>query len=88
MRDEVPHLKRPPSELHPRAYLVHHPADGRAGAAGGHLLTTLEWIGWDRILFATDYPHWDFDDPETALKAQTDRGAAADGLPRQCAGGL
>ena len=32
-----------------------------------HLLDTMEWIGWDRLLFASDYPHWDFDDPFRAF---------------------
>jgi predicted TIM-barrel fold metal-dependent hydrolase len=32
-----------------------------------HVLDVMEWIGWDKILFASDYPHWDFDDPFLAL---------------------
>jgi uncharacterized protein len=32
-----------------------------------HLLDVIEWIGLDRLMFATDYPHWDYDDPATCL---------------------
>ena len=32
------------------------------------MLSTLEWIGPDRVMFSTDYPHWDQDDPRYAFK--------------------
>jgi predicted TIM-barrel fold metal-dependent hydrolase len=69
MRDEVPHLDRPPSSyVKSQMWFTTQPMDepGRPE----DLLKLLEWIGWDRILFATDYPHWDFDDPETAVKVK------------------
>ncbi len=69
MKDEVPHLRRPPSSyIREQMWFTTQPMDEPENPA--HLAAILSWIGWDRILFATDYPHWDFDDPETALKVQ------------------
>ena len=33
-----------------------------------HLSQVIDWLGWDKILFSTDYPHWDYDDPQYAFK--------------------
>ena len=69
MQAEVPHLKMPPSAYMKRNLWVstqpmeepERPQD---------LRHTLDWIGWDRVLFATDYPHWDFDNPGNAFPCQ------------------
>jgi len=37
-----------------------------------HLIDVMSWIGWDRFMFASDYPHWDFDDPRLALPPSLD----------------
>ena len=53
-----------------------------------HLIDVMDWIGWDRILFASDYPHWDFDDPFTRPAAVAERGAPQQDLFRQRQGAL
>ena len=66
LRSETPHLRRSPSEyIHEQVWLTTQPMEEPEPRE--HLLDTIAWIGWDRLLFATDYPHWDFDDPVHAL---------------------
>jgi uncharacterized protein len=66
LRAETPHLKRAPSEvLHSQVWWTTQPMEEPEPRE--HLLDTIGWIGWDRLLFATDYPHWDYDDPAHAL---------------------
>ena len=66
-RDELPHLDRRPSEvIHDHVWFttqpIEEPDDPRQFAQ------TLEHGDLDdRLLFATDYPHWDFDSPLQAL---------------------
>jgi predicted TIM-barrel fold metal-dependent hydrolase len=73
MRSEVPHLKRKPSEyIRQHIWVTTQPMEEPEDRQ--HLFDTMEWIGWDRLLFASDYPHWDFDDPFRAFPA---------GLPRE-----
>ena len=69
LREEVPHLKRLPSEyIRSNIWVTTQPIEEPERPED--LLATCEWIGWDRIMFSTDYPHWDFDDPTRALRVR------------------
>ena len=66
LRGEVPQVKRAPSEyMRTNVWFTTQPIEEPEPRE--QLAETIEWIGWDRVLFATDYPHWDFDDPAHAL---------------------
>jgi len=74
LRDEVPHLDRKPSEiLHDQVWFTTQPIEEPVkeheflqAIAQGRLA--------DRLLFSTDYPHWDFDSPLLALPRSLDAG--------------
>jgi predicted TIM-barrel fold metal-dependent hydrolase len=66
LKQELPHLKRLPSEyMRGNVWFSTQPIEEPEPRS--QLAETFDWIGWDRILFASDYPHWDFDDPAHAL---------------------
>jgi len=66
LRSEVPHIKRPPSEyIRERIYWTTQPMEDPERRQD--LFDVVDWIGWDKLLFATDYPHWDFDEPSRVL---------------------
>jgi hypothetical protein len=72
LKSEVPHLQRSPSEVIRRhVWVTTQPMEEPADRS--QLLDTMEWIGWDRLLFASDYPHWDFDDPFHAFPTAVPR---------------
>ncbi len=68
-RDELPHVKRPPSEyIREHVWVTTQPIEEPEDPA--QLLDVIRWIGADRLMFSTDYPHWDFDDPRYTFKVQ------------------
>ena len=68
MRSGLPHLTRAPSEyLHDHFWVTTQPMEEPENPA--HLVDIMAAIGFDRILFSSDYPHWDFDDPFVVVPA-------------------
>jgi predicted TIM-barrel fold metal-dependent hydrolase len=78
LRVEVPHLKRLPSEYFAEHFwLTTQPMEEPPRAT--QFVELLEQGPWlqDRLMFSTDYPHWDFDAPDQALpKVQLPAGFA------------
>ncbi|GAA2756293.1 amidohydrolase family protein [Actinopolymorpha rutila] len=70
LRDEVPQLTRRPSEyIREHVWVttqpIEEPHDPR------DIRTVLEHLGGpDRVMFSTDYPHWDYDDPDRAFRVR------------------
>ena len=82
LRDEVPHLSGCPSEyIREHFWLTTQPMEEPQRPATSPSCSSSSAMD-DRIMFATDYPHWDFDAPDAALptRARRRRGGA-----RSCA---
>jgi predicted TIM-barrel fold metal-dependent hydrolase len=72
LRAETPLVDRPPSEIIRESFWVStQPMEEPQPPAQLYvLLEQLEMT--DRIMFATDYPHWDFDSPDRAIPVKLD----------------
>lgn len=70
LRDEVPYLKRLPSEyIREHFWFSTQPMEEPPKRL--YFEQLLEHLNADdKLMFATDYPHWDFDAPDRALPAR------------------
>ncbi len=67
LREEVPYLKRPPSEyIDKHFWFTTQPMEEPLNPK--YFLQLLDQFdGYNKLMFATDYPHWDFDAPDQAI---------------------
>ncbi len=76
LASETPHLTRSPSAtIREHVWLTTQPMEEPEQRR--HLADTIRWIGLERLLFATDYPHWDYDDPDWSLPVRLDEAQRA-----------
>lgn len=72
LRDEVPDVKKPPSEyIRQHMWVSTQPME--EPSKPHYFYELLEQLDMDdHLLFATDYPHWDFDAPDKAFPVKLD----------------
>ena len=66
LKDEVPHLKRAPSEyFREHFYFATQPMEEPESFEEFPVLLGQfeDTIGPDHLMYSSDYPHWDFDSP-------------------------
>jgi uncharacterized protein len=72
LHEEVPHLKMQPSEYVRRNIrLTTQPIEEPPQPK--QLVRLIEQVGTNMLMFSTDYPHWDFDDPGRAFQTRLPR---------------
>ena len=70
---EVPEVKRPPSEyIRKHCWFTTQPMEEPSQNKFFHQMMAAINMP-DRIMFATDYPHWDFDAPDLAFPVRLDK---------------
>lgn len=70
-RSEAPLLEKSPEEYIREFYFASQPI-GEANNPE-HMQQLIDIVGPDSLMFATDYPHWDFDHPEALDKHLNNR---------------
>jgi predicted TIM-barrel fold metal-dependent hydrolase len=66
LKSEVPHLRLKPSDyIRRNVWWTSQPLDEPENKR--FLGDMFNWLGWDRLMFSSDYPHWDFDDPARVI---------------------
>lgn len=75
-RSEAPLLEKSPEEYIKDFYFASQPI-GEANNPE-HMNQLIDMVGADSLMFATDYPHWDFDHPEALDKHLNSRYSAED----------
>src|SRR3954466_8263416 len=66
LKDEGPPLRKAAAEnIREHFWVTTQPMEETENP--DQLIEVMNWIGMDRIMFSSDYPHWDFDDPFVSL---------------------